>query len=177
MKIIKKFLFWAALGMVASGIASCGNENEPDDPAKSHCEGVYSGTLSLDIADKATYSADISVTVSEENDKTITVTFPEYTLSATVMGNLTIGKLTISGLIYDAEKGGYFRNYGNLGLTQHFKAQQGERVTMDSDYPLNEPSSILVKFADNGSIIIENPYKIGAMPFPLTAFFSGNKPK
>lgn len=136
--------------------------------------GVYAGTQTMTVGGQWQYSAEISYTLTAEEDGTLTVAIPEYSLTGTMMGDLTLGAVTIKGLEYDEEKGGFYRFYANTGMTQHFKAVNNGQTTMDKDYDLGGESSILVKL-DGNSITVENPFKLGAMPFPLTGDFKGTK--
>lgn len=43
---------------------------------------------------------------------------------------------------------------------------------MDNDYTLGSPSTILIVKGEDG-ISVTNPFKLGAMPFPLTSTFEG----
>lgn len=71
------------------------------------------------------------------------------------MGNLTLGTYTVKGLTYDEEKGGFYRDYKNDGLSFHFTAEQNGNKTMDGDYEFNaqKDNNILVKY--NGSKITD----------------------
>ncbi|MDE7403414.1 MAG: hypothetical protein K2M87_08405 [Muribaculaceae bacterium] len=136
--------------------------------------GTWSGTQTVTIGGTFSYTAEIPVVITAgEGSQSISVSYPEYSLAGTMMGDITLGTLNIVGLEWNDEKGGFYLNYGGQGLTQHFKAIKDGNVTMDSDYPLNEPSSILVTLTDNGGIKIENHFKLGAMPFPINSTFEG----
>lgn len=103
----------------------------------------------------------------------VDVEVPTYTLDNTVMGNLTLGTYTVKGLTYDEEKGGFYRDYKNDGLSFHFTAEQNGNKTMDGDYEFNaqKDNNILVKY--NGSKIadIVNTFQMGAMPFGIVSNF------
>ena len=91
------------------------------------------------------------------------------------MGNLTLGKLTISNIPYVEAEGAFVLDYSNAGLQQHFTCVNAQGATsMDSDYTLGEGSTIRIEATDEG-IKVTNPFKLGAMPFPLTATFEGKK--
>ena len=47
-------------------------------------------------------------------------------------------------------------------------------TSMDSDYVLGAGSTIRIEITEGG-IKVTNPFKLGAMPFPLTATFEGSK--
>lgn len=104
----------------------------------------------------------------------VDVEVPAYTLDNTVMGNLTLGTYTVKGLTYDEEKGGFYRDYKEDGLSFHFTAEQNGNKTMDGDYEFNaqKDNNILVKY--NGSKItdIVNTFQMGAMPFGIVTSFN-----
>ena len=104
----------------------------------------------------------------------VDVEVPTYTLDNTLMGNLTLGTYTVKGLTYDEEKGGFYRDYKNDGLSFHFIAEQNGNKTMDGDFEFNsaKDNNILVKY--NGSKItdIVNTFQMGAMPFGIVSSFN-----
>lgn len=137
--------------------------------------GVYNGTQTLTVGGTWTYSTTVAYTLTAAEDGTITVSIPEYSLTGTMMGDLTLGALTITGLEYDEVQGGFFRNYGGQGLTQHFYSENNGTPGFNADYPLNETSSILITANGDNGIKVTNPFKLGAMPFPLEASYEGTK--
>lgn len=149
-------------------------EETQDEPTAT-IAGTYSGTQSVDVGGMFTYTANIAVTIEENADGTINVSFPEYSLAGTVMGDLTLGVVTVSNIPYDETKGAYYLNYSSLGMTQHFKCVDAQgATTMDSDYVLGETSEITIEQTESG-VKITNPFKLGSMPFPLSATFEGAK--
>lgn len=104
----------------------------------------------------------------------VDVEIPTYSLANTLMGNLTLGTYTVKGLTYDEEKGGFYRDYKNDGLSFHFMAEKDGNKTMDGDYEFNtaKDNNILVKY--NGSKItdIVNTFQMGAMPFSIVTSFN-----
>lgn len=108
------------------------------------------------------------------NVQKVDVEIPTYTLANTVMGNLTLGTYTVKGLLYDEEKGGFYRDYRNDGLSFHFMAENGGKKTMDGNYSFNDTkdNNILVKY--NGSQVadIVNTFQMGAMPFAIVSKFN-----
>lgn len=104
----------------------------------------------------------------------VDVEVPTYTLDNTLMGNLTLGTYTVKGLTYDEEKGGFYRDYKEDGLSFHFTAEKDGNKTMDGDYEFNaqKDNNILVKY--NGSKItdIVNTFQMGAMPFGIVSSFN-----
>ena len=154
------------VSMACGCLTSCSDNDEPKhepSPAEQY-SGTYSGTYTLNVAGRFSYDTDIKCTVTEGENGTVSVTIPEYSLKGTMMGDMTLGELTVTGLVYDESKDGFFRSYGGEGLTQTMNG---------TTYPLNDPSSILVVKDENGNVTIENPFTLGKMPLPLTATFAG----
>lgn len=158
----------AFMAIPSVSLVSCSNNDEPEIEltfAKEY-SGTYNGKITLNVADQYSYDADISCIITTGDNETITVSFPEYSLSGTMMGDMTLGSVIISNLVYDEAKGGFLRNYGGEGITQTMNG---------TSYPLNDPSSILVAKDKNGNLTIENSFTLGKMPLPLTATFEGRK--
>lgn len=110
---------------------------------------------------------------ADEGVEKMDVEVPEYQLSGTVMGNLTLGSYTVSGLVYDEERGGFYRDYKDDGLSFHFTAEQGGVKTMDGEYNFNSSTdnNILVKYDGTKVAQIVNTFQMGAMPFPIVSTF------
>lgn len=138
-------------------------------------EGTYNGTIEVTVGGQFTYSAQNDVVVVTRNtDGTLKVSLSGYSLSGTMMGDLAIGELTIDNIAFDEARQAYYRNYSNDGLTRHFTASKDGQATMDNDYPLGETSEITLKF--NGiKVEIQNDFKLGTMPFPLTSKYIGSR--
>lgn len=104
----------------------------------------------------------------------VDVEVPTYTLDNTVMGNLTLGTYTVKGLTYDEEKGGFYRDYKNDGLSFHFIAEQNGNKTMDGDFEFNsaKDNNILVKYDGSKITDIVNTFQMGAMPFGIVSSFN-----
>lgn len=110
------------------------------------------------------------------NVQKVDVEIPTYTLANTVMGNLTLGTYTVRGLTYDEEKGGFYRDYKDDGLTFHFSAEMGGKKTMDGDYSFNpeKDNNILVKYNGNKVEDIVNTFQMGSMPFAIVSKFTSD---
>ena len=104
----------------------------------------------------------------------VDVEVPTYTLDNTLMGNLTLGTYTVKGLTYDEEKGGFYRDYKNDGLSFHFTAEQNGNKTMDGDFEFNtaKDNNILVKYDGSKITDIVNTFQMGAMPFGIVSSFN-----
>ena len=104
----------------------------------------------------------------------VDVEIPTYSLANTLMGNLTLGTYTVKGLVYDEEKGGFYRDYKNDGLKFHFIAEKDGNKTMDGDYEFNtaKDNNILVKYSGSKITDIVNTFQMGAMPFGIVTNFN-----
>lgn len=104
----------------------------------------------------------------------VDVEIPTYKLDNTLMGNLTLGTYTVKGLTYDEEKGGFYRDYKNDGLSFHFTAEKDGNKTMDGDYEFNaqKDNNILVKYDGSKITDIVNTFQMGAMPFGIVSSFN-----
>lgn len=109
----------------------------------------------------------------DEGVEKLDVEVPQYQLEGTVMGDLTLGSYAIKGLTYDEEKGGFYRDYKDDGLTFHFTAKQNGTTSMDGDYAFNsaKDNNILVKYSGNNIESIVNTFQMGAMPFGIVTTF------
>lgn len=145
-----------------------------ETPTAGQVAGTYKGVNTVVVGGMYSYTAEVEVNVTANADGTVNFTWPEYKLTGTVMGDLTLGTYTIPNLAWDADKGGFFADYSDAGINMHFKAVQGGTAIMDKDYTLGKTSTVLVKVTDKG-ITVENPFKLGAMPFPIVATFDGAK--
>ncbi len=149
-------------------------ENDAESPAEK-LAGEYSGTNTLAVGSLAQYTVDITTVITTNDDGTINFTYPQYDIPNTLMGNLTLGTLTISNIPYVEAEKSFILDYSKAGMQQHFTCVTAEGVTsMDADYTIGEGSSIRIEATENG-IKVTNPFKLGAMPFPLTATFEGEK--
>lgn len=104
----------------------------------------------------------------------VDVEIPTYTLDNTLMGNLTLGTYIVKGLTYDEEKGGFYRDYKNDGLSFHFTAEKDGNKSMDGEYGFNtaKDNNILVKYDGSKIADIVNTFQMGAMPFGIVSSFN-----
>lgn len=145
---------------------------------KSYYVKAVTSAINVNVGGKFPYANEgVTYNVRKYMDgdvQKVDVEVPTYTLDNTVMGNLTLGTYTVKGLTYDEEKGGFYRDYKNDGLSFHFTAEQNGNKTMDGDYEFNaqKDNNILVKY--NGSKItdIVNTFQMGAMPFGIVSSFN-----
>lgn len=149
-------------------------ENEIDPGAGQCYAGWWEGELKVTVGGAYEYTTAYKLHIeSDESGHYLSIFMPEYKLAGTMMGDLTVGNLALSDLTYTQGLGGFFLDYAGSGRTVDFKAEQGGRVTMEGSYPLNAPSNITVALTPDGKLVIDNPFKLGAMPFPLHATFEG----
>lgn len=134
--------------------------------------------ISVSVGGMFTYNNE-SVTYNvrkymDEGVEKLDVEVPQYQLDGTVMGDLTLGSYAIKGLTYDEEKGGFYRDYKDDGLTFHFTAKQNGTTSMDGDYAFNseKDNNILVKYSENNIVSIVNTFQMGAMPFGIVTTFN-----
>ena len=178
MKRSKQLLYsLMAFAMATISLTSCNHDkDEPNQPSLTdEYVGEFSGLLTLNIGGQHEYETDIAIKISQTENETLIITFPEYILPNTLMGDITMGTLTLENLTYDSSKGGFYLDYGEAGISQYFKAERNGTVTMDSEFRLNAPSDIFVTKGDDGEIKVVNSFRIGAMPMPITATFIGRK--
>lgn len=135
--------------------------------------GSYKGINSVVVGGSFTYTADIEYKIIANADGTINIDVPQYSLANTVMGNLDLGKYTISNIAFDSEKNAFYREYGNDGIKQHLTAEKDGTKTMDDDYELKGKSNILIEKKGN-VITIVNDFTLGAMPFSIVATFTNS---
>lgn len=145
---------------------------------KSYYVKAVTSAINVNVGGKFPY-ANESVTYNvrkymDGDVQKVDVEIPTYTLDNTLMGNLTLGTYTVKGLTYDEEKGGFYRDYKNDGLSFHFTAEQNGNKTIDGDFEFNaaKDNNILVTY--NGSKItdIVNTFQMGAMPFGIISSFN-----
>lgn len=139
---------------------------------------AVSGAISVTVGGAYTYdNSNVTYNLRKYKDgdvEKLDVEVPYYTLDNTIMGNLSLGKYVVKGLVYDEAKGGFYRDYANDGLSFHFTAVKGGEKTMDADYTFNtdKPNNILVKYNGTSVEQIVNTFQIGTMPMGVVSTFS-----
>jgi hypothetical protein len=123
-------------------------------------------------AAKVTYSVR---TYPEGGNTLLDVNVPSYKLNETALGDLTIGGYLVKGLKKDNQKGGYYRDYVNDGLTMHFKSVKDGQTGMDGDYVMNEMENNILVVYEGRNIKVTNAFHPGKMPFQIVSTFPGNK--
>lgn len=136
------------------------------------------GKISVVVGSMFTYTNDNVTYViekyTEEGVEKMNVTVPAFELTGTIMGNLSLGSYTVKGLVYDSQKGGYYRDYKDDGLSLHFTAVKDGVTTMDNNYTFNssKANNILVMTDGEKVTSIVNNFQMGAMPFAITSTFT-----
>lgn len=98
---------------------------------------AVTSAINVNVGGAFNYNNNVTYNVRKYMDGNVQkadVEIPTYTLDNTVMGNLTLGTYTVKGLTYDEEKGGFYRDYKDDGLTFHFSAETGGKKTIDGNY-------------------------------------------
>lgn len=134
-------------------------------------EGTYTGTNTVVVGGQYTYTAQIQPVITANTDGTVNLTWPQFELKGTIMGDLTLGSYTISDIPFNSEKGAYYLDYSDKGVVMHLKSVQNGNTALDKDYVLTN-CSVLIEQID-GKIKITNPFKPGSMPFPIVSTFEG----
>lgn len=127
--------------------------------------GSYIGIDSINVGKQFPYktASANAYEITANSDSSINITMPEEHFDNTVMGNLVVGTYTIKNIEWDSTQQAFVRNYGNDGITFHYKSS-----TIDKDYTFDKPiCQIIIKNNGDGTITITNTYQMGNMPFPI----------
>ena len=147
--------------------------------AASKVAGSYTGTTSLKVGGMfgpfTSATVEYKVTANEDGSINVTASEEKYT-GVTVAGNLTLGTYTVKNLAYDKATNSFSRDYSEDGIKVHFKSNGGS-MNKDEDYAFGKTSKMTVTLAEDGTLTITNNYKIGAMPFAISATYTGKKAK
>lgn len=147
-------------------------------PENYKTSGTWKGTNNVNVGGTYDYSAEnVRQSVTANADGTVSLTVPAYSLSGTVMGDITLGSYTIADIPWNEEKGAFYKEYADGSLKVHFKAVKEGTTTLDSDYLFNDKATttyVLIKRTEAG-VTIENNFSLGNMPFPITAVMDGTK--
>ena len=147
--------------------------------AASKVAGNYTGTTSLKVGGVfgpfTSATVEYKVTANEDGSINVTASEEKYT-GVTMVGNLTLGTYTVKNLAYDKATNSFSRDYSEDGIKVHFKSNGGS-MNKDENYEFGKTSKMTVTLAKDGTLTITNNYKIGAMPFPISATYTGKKAK
>lgn len=133
--------------------------------------GTYSGMNDVSINNQWTYSTGIDYVITANQDGTINLQVPEYTLTGTVMGDMTIGAYTVSNIAYDEASKSFVRDYSQDGISLHVKAVKDGITSLDGDYTMGEGCNVVIEKTDEGLKVV-NAFKMGSMPFLIVATFT-----
>ena len=147
--------------------------------AASKVAGNYTGTTSLTVGGMfgpfTSATVEYKVTANEDGSINVTASEEKYT-GVPMAGNLTLGTYTVKNLAYDKATNSFSRDYSEDGIKVFFKSDNiGKKE--GEDYAFGKTSKMTVTFAEDGTLTITNNYKIGAMPFPISATYTGKKAK
>jgi len=133
--------------------------------------GKHNGSISVMVGEQfgPYINSSVAYTITANEDGTINIIVPEYTLDNTYIGNLTLGSYTISNVAYDNEKKAFYRDYTGDQLSFHFKSEGGS-MPMDGDYTFTKLGNIIVQTTETGMSIVNN-FTPGNMPFPIVSTF------
>ena len=147
--------------------------------AASKVAGNYTGTTSLNVGGMfgpfTSATVEYKVTANEDGSINVTASEEKYT-GVTMVGNLTLGTYTVKNLAYDKATNSFSRDYSEDGIKVFFKSDNiGKKE--GEDYAFGKTSKMTVTLAEDGTLTITNNYKVGRMPFPISATYTGKKAK
>ena len=147
--------------------------------AASKVAGNYTGTTSLKVGGMfgpfTSATVGYKVTANEDGSINVTASEEKYT-GVTMVGNLTLGTYTVKNLAYDKATNSFSRDYSEDGIKVFFKSDNiGKKE--GEDYAFGKTSKMIVTLAEDGTLTITNNYKVGRMPFPISATYTGKKAK
>lgn len=143
-------------------------------PANLQIAGKKSGSVTVMVGGQfGPYeSSPVQYVIKANDDGTIDVTLPTFTLEGTVMGDLTVGSYTIANIAYDQERQAFFRDYSSdESITMHLKAEQNGTTTMDGDYTFGAMGNIELKTDEAQKVVAVNTIQPGKMPFAIVITF------
>ena len=140
------------------------------------------GKASEDIKFSGTYLGDISYSVMGMNftakntgycfwvnsDGTYSVQVLGQKIAGTPMGDITLGAYTIDKVSFDVKTRTFSKAYSDDNIKVKYQMGGGA----NKETVLSE-ANIKGTFGTDGSLQVENTFKFGSMPFPLTGAFNG----
>lgn len=162
--MIKKILFSLLFLLSAANISK----------AQTVADGTteYTGEVVVHV-DKNYSCPNVIYTITKNNDGTINLILPEFTLEKTTIGTITVGSYTVKNISYNDTEKKYFRDYTSDGISMHLKVS-GVIMNLDGDYSLEKTGNITVMLANDGQATIVNSFQPGKMPFLITSTFTSN---
>lgn len=143
-----------------------------DTPLVYALPGTYDGNNTIVVGGPTnSYTAEnVSYTIEANEDGTINVTTSKEEYKNTAMGDMVISPFTIKNLSFDETNQVYTRDYSQDSISTHVSG-----ATINGDFVFGEGSNITVKREKDGSITIQNTYKLGKMPLLINGTFKGTK--
>ena len=152
--------------------------------------GTFSGINSVEVGQTWTYTTaeEISCEITTNEDGTINLILPEYQLTGTDVGDLTLGGYTISNIAFNRDLGVFQSYYASDDMKEHFKMEKNGTVVKDDEYAFGPSSKITiepVKKSTKTTVKVTNDFTLGkiedgafktAMPWGLVATFTGTIP-
>ena len=152
--------------------------------------GTFSGINSVEVGQTWTYTTaeEISCEITTNEDGTINLILPEYQLTGTDVGDLTLGGYTISNIAFNRDLGVFQSYYASDDMKEHFKMEKNGTVVKDDEYAFGSSSKITiepVKKSTKTTVKVTNDFTLGkiedgafktAMPWGLVATFTGTIP-
>jgi len=144
------------------------------------------GKASEDIKFSGTYLGDISYSVMGMNftakntgycfwvnsDGTYSVQVLGQKIAGTPMGDITLGAYTIDKVSFDVKTRTFSKAYSDDNIKVKYQMGGGA----NKETVLSE-ANIKGTFGTDGSLQVENTFKFGTMPIPLTGIFNGKVQK
>ena len=144
------------------------------------------GKASEDIKFSGTYLGDNSYSVMGMNftakntgycfwvnsDGTYSVQVLGQKIAGTPMGDITLGAYTIDKVSFDVKTRTFSKAYSDDNIKVKYQMGGGA----NKETVLSE-ANIKGTFGTDGSLQVENTFKFGVMPFPLTGIFNGKVQK
>lgn len=162
--MIKKILFSLLFLLSAANISK----------AQTVADGTteYTGEVVVHV-DKNYSCPNVIYTITKNNDGTIDLVLPEFTLENTTIGTISVGSYTVKNISFNNTEKKYFRDYTSDGLSMHLKVS-GLIMNIDGDYSIEKTGNISVTLSKDGQATIVNNFQPGKMPFLITSTFTSN---
>ena len=117
---------------------------------------TYTGSEKVVVGGTYTYTCDDAKYQLTFVDETLNVTIEEKSVAGTVMGDLTLGTMVIDNLTFDAEKGGYYRDYSGSDVSMTLVAVSNGETVINGKYYFEKLGNILVAANETGYHIVHN---------------------
>ncbi len=168
-KLLSLTLLLLAAVMTTATFTACGDD---DNDNNTTVAGTYTGkdelsfsVMGMDLNQANT--EDVSYTIIQNSDGTISVNIPEETFDFTAqnMGNIVQGSYSVTNIPYDATKKEYYLNYLDKANADDFVYGNKKNYTVTE-------GKITVSFSGN-KVTVVNVHKFGNMPMVMTGTFTG----